>query len=129
MKAVLLLLGACAALTIATQAGAATVPPWAWWTSAQAGKNVISANPQRIDVQNRHTTVTQAVCVGRGTAKAHRYRSFECRIRYRIDAFGIETGTPLYVTTSRVKRNAIACWSKFAAALARGECRPPKIGG
>lgn len=119
---------ALVALAITANAVAASVPAWAWWTTSQAAKNVIRANPQRLDVQGRHTTVTQATCTGRGTAKAHGYRSFACTIRYKIDAFGDETGTPLYVTTSTAKRNTIACWSKFASALARGECRPPKIG-
>lgn len=113
-----------------TLSRAAKVPTWAYWTPKQAGKNVIRANPQRIDYKGHDTTITDAACKGTKAAKAGRYRSFSCAVHYRDDTLNCcSLATTLYITTSTVKRNAVACWSRSQAALARGECRPPKIGG
>lgn len=127
MKRMLVLLG-FAALVVTGNAVAASVPFW-WWTAAQANTNVVRANPQRIDFKGHETTITQAACKGTGVAKSGRYRSFACAVRVHDDTLDCcSFGITLYVTTSKARRNAIACWSRSQVALDRGECRPPKIG-
>lgn len=121
---------ACAAvaLMVAAPASAARVPFW-YWTPAQANANVVRANPQHIDTKGDPTTALSAKCAGTGASKlrarARVFARFNCQVAYRDDKYGITTSpTDLYVTTSKAKRNALGCWSRFGAAGVAKECRP-----